>query len=465
VNKKVLSILFVTYDYCPNTQDGPKSNKLRDINPNDFNPFERELAQVCSKFGKSVFVENINKVKDALVFMPDVIVSTESLVGDRSYRKGLYVYKNLKDGSTDFSKFDEHYYQSSEMLDLFLERETTLQNNKHSSVELTKLLEVDKFPVDFYCKVGKRFLKILNENDDNCSFCNDQIVRYMDNGVEKFYYKSIYDDLVHRALGQVESSKSVGLIQSETDKVNFLVGTIGNLSKDILGEDQVQKQVVSSIEMTMNTLLQDKKASKMLGKVFSKENRENLTHAVATLSIGIWLLDKIDVNSEIKKSIIKKLSLASMLKDVSYSVMQREDLTEDKKNECRHPVELSKTYDEDDMKIIKNHPHLSERVARNLDKGIFCDQVCDMIKNHHEMPDGTGYPTGNKAVRMSFTTSLMIMCNYISSQLILGRGFLDIVKEIATDSKWKRSNFKKFHEVIENFHNKKTTAKRFKKIC
>jgi HD-GYP domain-containing protein (c-di-GMP phosphodiesterase class II) len=61
-----------------------------------------------------------------------------------------------------------------------------------------------------------------------------------------------------------------------------------------------------------------------------------------------------------------------------------------------------------EFEIIKMHPKYSYYLMKDLE---FSNNVCDMIKHHHENYDGTGYPDGLKGVNIPVGSRILKICD------------------------------------------------------
>ena len=135
---------------------------------------------------------------------------------------------------------------------------------------------------------------------------------------------------------------------------------------------------------------------------------------------------------------LEALRMGSILHDVGKIAVPREILNK--------PGKL----DQDEWKIITNHPDAGYKICLPLQKTL--GPALDVIRHHHEKLDGTGYPDGIRGGDISLSTSVTAIAD-IYDALITDRPYrkamprekaLDILREEGMEGKLDKELLKEF---------------------
>ena len=72
------------------------------------------------------------------------------------------------------------------------------------------------------------------------------------------------------------------------------------------------------------------------------------------------------------------------------------------------PARLSK----DEFDILSSHPEIGSEIVEQME---FLNQAADMVRHHHERPDGQGYPDGLKGDQISLGSHILNLCDAIDA--------------------------------------------------
>ncbi|MBF0299643.1 MAG: HD domain-containing protein, partial [Oligoflexia bacterium] len=147
-------------------------------------------------------------------------------------------------------------------------------------------------------------------------------------------------------------------------------------------------------------------------------------------------------------STLQKLGMSAMLHDIALDreeLAQISDLTDD--SYLLLPTE--------DKKLVLNHPNEANSMIREIKN--FIPDVGDIVLSHHEDPEGTGFPRGLSALRITQLSCVFIISEDFVNQIYLKTHTKESLKEMMESFKdrYSRGNFRKPVEGIIELIEKK----------
>ncbi len=138
---------------------------------------------------------------------------------------------------------------------------------------------------------------------------------------------------------------------------------------------------------------------------------------------------------------IKKLTIASILHDIGYTMIPKEIFGGDKQLKIKN------------SKTIKLHPLFATRRIL-FEKYIFRD-VFDLIEQHHEFLDGGGYPFGLSRVDLSFDSQIISLADTYAIFYDQGFSKAAIIEFLYARSgiRWEAELVEAFAELLNNEKN------------
>lgn len=231
-------------------------------------------------------------------------------------------------------------------------------------------------PFDVYVKLGEdRFTKIFNKGDApdltrfntyekkgaKILFIHKKDRRTYINSTEKLIRKMLNQD----KLSLAEASFA---IEEMTEQIMFEIFEDGIFDDESLFKSQaLSKTYVRLLQNDVNVLTAFLK--------MSKNETYMVRHSISTSIIGL-LIAKADSNNN--ERILEIVCLGGLLHDIGM---------------CQLPSDLNETdrkLTEDEWAKVKQHPFLGVRIISQVDS--FPTEVREVILQHHENYNGTGYP-------------------------------------------------------------------------
>lgn len=285
-------------------------------------------------------------------------------------------------------------------------------------IKINNLIKLEKKEAyfDIYIKVGERYIQFSKKEYNNY----DSLVKL------KLKFEEVY---------LTEESYDKYIIQKETDFKKFELKdikekqrVIEELQKDqkilksVLSDSGVlDKEKIKQIEFIKNKNLNFVKNLDSIKSLFDLYEKNN-NHSIIKKQMESYILTSILTNSKkLTPEVVDNFITGFILSDI---------LLNEEEYWISHG---SNNYRNMDSKI-KNH---GVNLLKILPEDLLKPYVINFIKDHHEKPDGTGYPNKIKCDHFNFFTALYVIVEDYVSQLLTSKC---------------QSN--KYEEIIENISDK-----------
>ncbi len=280
----------------------------------------------------------------------------------------------------------------------------------------------------------KKYVKIINEGESE-SF--GVIEKYIKKGIDYIFlenqkYESFetqaVESLFEKFEQKIDSSSKEELTGIVLDSIEAIQGMVKNLGVSERTVELIDK-VVKSTELMIT------KGGNLTDLLSLLNSREGYIkdHGYLCSYVACSIAERMSWKTE---GIWKKIITASLFQNISLD-----------ENEFAMIYDLnSKEYKELEDRIqskIKLHPQDSVKILSNAE-GSFSEDVRKMIQNHHEFPDGSGYPRGLDSTNVSPLEALFIIATNFSHSLVMAKD-IELVNILAQDynEKYNMGNYKK----------------------
>jgi hypothetical protein len=272
-----------------------------------------------------------------------------------------------------------------------------IDNDKKYEINVNFLLRDDAVYYDIYVQLGSKVIKYLDKNFNN----KDALIKLKSKNIENVYLtRDGYLDYLNKR----KNEQLYILTEKDRDQDDLLKSLVSNqeLIREIFkdfGLNSEQFTVVQKLNKKNVLYLKNTKSLEDLFNLFSKIPE---TSILKKQMETFFCVQMIDLFPEFKNgNYAEKVSLAIMLSDVF--------LTEEEYWESfQKPKQLLSE------KII-NHPTL---LAQRLGEGSLPTNIICMINQHHEKPDGTGYPLGIDCSTINIFAAFYIIAEDFVTQLL-----------------------------------------------
>lgn len=290
---------------------------------------------------------------------------------------------------------------------------------------------------EVYIKLNdNKYTKIINANEENIPD-QDLLRHYLKKGieyiyVEKDFWKIFINDIFKKFHEQIVGEKKAENLY-QISGINFHVSFEGLNDIGISGL-QIEK-VNEMIEETVNSLLNNPSSKNQFIKLCESEGFI-IGHSMLIMYIAGRICKETNLNFA---PTMKKICSAAFYHDFSLFEL---DIQHDE-------MKLYEIKDEALLKKIIEHPSSS---ANFLPVSIeVLDDTKKIIMEHHEMPNGDGYPKKLTASQISPLSCLFILSQQITFCLLRNNFSQERLKDFLTNSEsaFNQGNFSKFFNIAE----------------
>ncbi len=301
--------------------------------------------------------------------------------------------------------------------------------NSHSDLIKIKINHLIKFShafegIEVHVLINNKFIKMNNGNE---AF-TDILQKLQDRKLEEVYINPNDCKKVLTEIQNTVSSKSFN-DPKKTDEGRMQMAEHSvEIIKSFINQAGITKEcidILNSVNANTLKMLQQSPSISQYIKKFKANNSEEFMKCILTSYLSTRMLDYFPWGNAAMK---EKASIASLLCDLTLTKEELEKL---------HDYELNGTpLDEK----IKAHPLQISRLLSQR-KDVIPQEVLTIIEQHHEVPDGSGFPIGLDAHRISPLASIFIVAHK----------FIEYIVEENFDFKKRKEIMEKIHS---NYHGK-----------
>jgi response regulator RpfG family c-di-GMP phosphodiesterase len=252
-------------------------------------------------------------------------------------------------------------------------------NDEKVPMRSDAFMKINSVPCDIYLKLrDEKFIKIINQGE---LFEGRLIHKLIMKGVTHFYinrselssYGESVNSTIHFALKAKKNKSEVQKSQLTNKAIEILKNNLLKCGFNS-GALKVAEEIVKiQIEMIESSTELDSYLAK-----FQNFRKLNTDHTRLVSFIVVSILQEIGWNSD---STLHKMCMAALLHDLSLPDGILEKMVDPEK---------MKTLTDDEKKSYMSHPEESAHLAKHFES--IAVGVEQYILEHHELPDGTGFP-------------------------------------------------------------------------
>ncbi len=291
----------------------------------------------------------------------------------------------------------------------FFQKSTFINQDEYRRIDMDFLSILDGINKDLFIKLGQdKFVKVFNENE---SMSTLDYKKYRDKGIQYLY---LHRDTALWVIEQIQKQINIFLkatnfkfvlrAADETPEKRF-EQKILRIEEEVHIDNDFRLTIEKAIENVRATVEKEKRVQTILSSF--KENKRD--YAFFTQKMNLTCLISCLLAKELdwmSKTTIDKLVYASVLGDITLAVkphlMQFHRLSD---------IEKSKQHiTDEERKIFISHPQDSSQLIKRYFSTAPSD-TDNLALQHHEMPDGSGFPAGLKADKISPLSALFIVAN------------------------------------------------------
>lgn len=305
----------------------------------------------------------------------------------------------------------------------------------HIPIKLKVACEIASTNFDIYLKLsGTNFVKITNKGSE---FSKDESEKLSSKGITEVYLKASESREFLQMWEQSLSAKFRKSPDAETINVMECLEQVERISRAFGWSKEAVQASRKIIRDSIATLNSNERISALLKKKFSERN-SGYSHHVGLLCYLTSIMC-----TEIKmEEAREKLVMAALMHDLSLE----EDVYADVKEWNKQAANLQERSPE----IVRYRLHSlhASQTAQTLD--VLPPDVDQIILQHHEAPDGSGFPRGLTANRIHYLAAVFIIAEDLVHFLDDGDALETSLKDFITwgHERYQTGNFKKIFDGI-----------------
>ena len=287
-----------------------------------------------------------------------------------------------------------------------------LNEEPYCRVDINFLTILDGINKNLFIRIGQdKFIKIFNE-DDNTEQIDLQ--KYKSKGINYFYLKrETADWVIHQIQGQIEIFLKANnfrfVLRGASDSAEKrFEQKILRIDDEVHVDKEFKETIDRAVEKIRSIVEKETKVDSLLKSL--KENNHH--YALFTQKMNLTSLISCIMAKQlewISKTTMDKLVFASVLCDITLAVRPELLLIPNLQEFER----IKHTLTEEDQKIYLSHPKDSAQLIKRYFNSAPPDT--DVLAfQHHELPDGTGFPFGLRAEKISPLSALFIVATDFS---------------------------------------------------
>lgn len=278
------------------------------------------------------------------------------------------------------------------------------------SIRTNYLLRFNKTQADIYIRIGeKKFIKLLNKND---YYDADKIKYYQNQNLDYLYMKK--DDLNKfsndmRLLPYLNFEKPTNISYMEFSQLK--ASHILNLCKDMFSRNSSAPQVNEIVAMYVTEVEQVAEKEKLLFKNLKKMKERSDYFTEHSYLIGFTVSHMMKFLEETYRANKKKLIIASMFHDLLVESHKLVEIQNKRDPRCR-------IFKQHRLDKYFNHPlETSDMIMKAR---LFPKDVATIILEHHETPQGDGFPFQKNATSVSTLSAIFIVAHSFTELVFQG---------------------------------------------
>jgi response regulator RpfG family c-di-GMP phosphodiesterase len=341
----------------------------------------------------------------------------------------------------DFSPLVSKPFKKEELIEkmkMVMSKELTKVIAGYKRISIDRFLTFNKSFVGAHLKIGpSKMLKVVNKDDE---ISEELIYNIVVKGVKYLYIEEDeYEAFMGSAMDEV-MQKLANREADEGEKLRLQMNSVESIHEGLryvgMGQRAIElaQEVVDS---TLNTIKSNKKISSILKSILKKDNY------IYELSLLTCYISSAIANETewATSETFKKLSYASLMQDVS---LKSQDLAK----VCKKSDVSFKKLNSAEQKEVLNHPIKSFEIVEKL--GEVSPDVKNIIWEHHERPNGEGFPRGIDKNKIGALSCIFILAHEFSHRLLsehITHGTLENIHN-EFERNYSGGNFKKPHEAL-----------------
>lgn len=423
---------------------------------------EEELRELYGLILAQEFDINITEAGNGLeaVEQLEKNINFELVVSDFNMPKGNgeVVFKKAQELGVPFilvtsDKIEDHPIFIGKDLTTYIQKpfsETDLigatkklfeERRKYIAIPIASLLKIGQLSVPIYFQMpSKKMLKVFNAGDvfnqeafDHWSGKNITTLLTM-----KDDFQLLVGDFKTQLLNEVFFKSVEGDTNGAIQVSSQVLEVLSSAAKLLGISNEVIELTTRNIQLVTQIVITQPNLHKILQSHDQKDPAGLYIRSHLTAVITNWSANELGLKTYPRSG--ELLSMASFFHDIGL-----DDETVRNENHFIEAIRIGSKMNRDQVERVKKHIDFAV-TALSLYKG--CPQeVMRMVQEHHELPDGTGFPKGLKADQLSELSSVFIVVHEFVEM------FFDTRRKSDLKGSWREQqktfNYPKFKTVYD----------------
>jgi HD-GYP domain-containing protein (c-di-GMP phosphodiesterase class II) len=294
-------------------------------------------------------------------------------------------------------------------------------------------------PADLFLKLGdNNWVKLFHAGNP---FGEEEQRKFETKGVKEFY---VLPEDVQRTLGHFEDLLSALKSTTDTTLIADANEFIWFALKENGFREEIQRVAQVAIQQSLVAIRKDPDLKMFLERIFRPEHQWMVRHNMILAHVACAIAQKLGWTSE---QTYFKIVTAAILHDLA---LPRHDMDEDVWLVSAQGEKLREGMDPE-LKAFIQHPIEGSQIIRR--NKLIAPDTDKILLEHHELPDGSGFPRGLSGPQISPLGAVFILAHAFSTVLLQTGGptewSMKVVLEKLRPDFWQTAHFKKAWQALE----------------
>lgn len=333
------------------------------------------------------------------------------------------------------SNFNKGYGQKAPSREgVSSEVEVEGSDDEYLPIKVDELYSGKSVLFDIFVKLrANRYVKIIHAGD---SFSEERVNKYKNEKKVEYFYFHKKDQKKFIQFNNVLSKKIIASEKTESSvKINSVKNVVFNYVDSIYTDGLNPNSLAQGEELTSRVYELIEKDTNLFAffRTLGELDPQSYDHSFLVTLYATATTKKFEWQSS---KTLQSISLAGMLHDIGKVKLPKEIL---------HKKQTDMA--EDELTLYKTHPTLGYELLDKC-KGV-SNAVKQMVLQHHEAYDGSGFPNGLKGSKILLVANILsLVDDFLRLMELQGTTPVETTKILLSDAE----KLKKYHvAVIENF--------------
>ena len=295
-----------------------------------------------------------------------------------------------------------------------------LADSSQCRIRTDLLLEMGPLLGDVFVRLSDdKFVRLFKKGD---VFDQDDLLKYTSKrGIEYLYIpRSQCGEFAARyaeKISQRISERRAGFpVLKTTEQAQSVLEVVHQLTHEVGFTQEVQSLTRAQMKLTIEVVRRSPDLGKMILRLAQKDHQYIAVHSTLCAYLSCMIANQLQWGSDWT---YQKLVLASFIHDLP---LQNQDLAAlDSLSELEA---MREKFTEDEQKLYQSHPELAAEMLRKMSE--IPPDVDLIVLQHHEQPDGGGFPKGVTHAAIAPLSALFIIAHRLATFLMNSGGEMDL---------------------------------------